>query len=179
MTASPATNRARRAALVFIFVTVLIDVLSFGLIIPVLPHLVEQFVGGDTSPPRTGSALRYRVRRDPVRHAPVQGALSDRFGRRPVILLSCLGLGLDFVFMALAPSLAWLLVGRIIRRSPRPASPPPTPTSPTSRRRQRAKSFGMIGAAFGVGFIIGPLLGGVLGTSTYACRSGSRPGSRC
>ena len=155
----------RRAALAFIFVTILIDVLAFGLIIPVLPHLVEDFVGGraDTASYWVGvfgtvfAAIQFVT-------SPIQGALSDRFGRRPVILLSCLGLGLDFVFMALATSLPWLFVGRVISAI--------TSASFTTANayiadvvppEQRAKSFGMIGAAFGLGFIVGPLVGGVLG----------------
>ena len=109
------TPRVRTAALAFIFVTVLIDVLSFGLIIPVLPHLIEAFVGGSTVNAAywvgvfgtVFAAIQFFS-------SPVQGALSDRFGRRPVILLSCLGLGLDFCFMALANTLPWLFVGRII-----------------------------------------------------------------
>jgi DHA1 family tetracycline resistance protein-like MFS transporter len=157
--------RVRRAALAFIFVTVLIDVLAFGVIIPVLPHLVQQFVGGriDTASYWIGVfgtmfALIQFVA------SPIQGALSDRFGRRPVILLSCLGLGLDFVFMALAPTLAWLFVGRIISAM--------TSASFTTANayiadvtppEQRAKGYGMIGAAFGVGFVVGPLIGGWLG----------------
>ena len=157
--------RVRKAALAFIFVTVLIDVLAFGLIIPVLPHLIEDFAGGDTAHAAywvgifgTVFALIQFVT------APIQGALSDRHGRRPVILLSCLGLGLDFIFMALATSLPWLLVGRIISGI--------TSASFTTANayiadittpETRAKSYGMIGAAFGLGFIIGPLLGGWLG----------------
>jgi len=106
---------ARRAALAFIFVVVLIDVLSFGLIIPVLPHLIQGFAGGDTAHAAfwvgvfgtVFAAIQFVT-------SPIQGTLSDRYGRRPVILLSCLGLGLDFVFMAMADTLPWLLVGRII-----------------------------------------------------------------
>ena len=166
MTASPATNGARRAALVFIFITVLIDVLSFGLIIPVLPHLIEQFVGGDTAHAAYWvGAFGFVFAAIQFVTAPIQGALSDRFGRRPVILLSCLGLGLDFVFMALAPSLAWLMVGRIISAitsaSFTTANAYVADVTPAD---QRAKSYGMIGAAFGVGFIIGPLIGGQLGS---------------
>ncbi len=156
---------ARRAALVFIFVTVLIDILAFGLIIPVLPHLVEQFVGGDT---RTAAwwvgifgtvfaAIQFFC-------APIQGALSDRFGRRPVILLSCLGLGLDFVFMALAPTLMWLFVGRVISAvtsaSFTTANAYIADVTPPEKR---AGAFGMVGMAFGLGFIVGPMLGGWLG----------------
>jgi DHA1 family tetracycline resistance protein-like MFS transporter len=156
---------ARRAAILFILITVLIDVLAFGVIIPVLPHLVEQLSGGTTSTASywvgvfgTMFALIQFVT------SPIQGALSDRFGRRPVILLSCLGLGLDFVFMALAPTLAWLFVGRVI--SAITAASFTTANAyiaDVSDPAQRARSFGMLGAAFGLGFIVGPLIGGVLG----------------
>ncbi len=157
--------QARTAALAFIFVTVLIDILAFGLIIPVLPHLVQQFVGGDIGKASlwvgvfgTMFALIQFVT------APIQGALSDRYGRRPVILLSCLGLGLDFIFMALAPSLAWLFVGRIISAmtsaSFTTANAYIADVTPPDKR---AQAFGMIGAAFGLGFIIGPVIGGWLG----------------
>ncbi|MFK3648271.1 TCR/Tet family MFS transporter [Lysobacter enzymogenes] len=164
-TASAPAPGARRAALVFIFVTVLIDVLSFGLIIPVLPHLIEKFVDGDTARAAywvglfgTVYALSQFV------CAPIQGSLSDRYGRRPVILVSCLGLGLDFILMAVANTLPLLLVGRIVSGV--------TAASFTTANayiaditppQQRAKSFGMIGAAFGVGFVIGPLIGAYLG----------------
>lgn len=163
--ASAPAPGARRAALVFIFVTVLIDVLSFGLIIPVLPHLIERFVDGDTARAAywvglfgTVFALIQFV------FSPIQGSLSDRYGRRPVILLSCLGLGLDFVLMAVADTLPLLLIGRIIAGI--------TAASFTTANayiaditppEQRAKSFGMIGAAFGVGFVIGPVIGAYLG----------------
>ena len=155
----------RKAALAFIFVTVLIDVIAFGVIIPVLPHLVEEFVGGDASTAAYWigvfgtmfAAIQFFS-------APIQGALSDRYGRRPVILLSCLGLGVDFIVMALAPTLAWLFVGRvfsaIFSASFTTANAYIADVAPPE---QRAKSFGMIGAAFGLGFIVGPLIGGVLG----------------
>ncbi len=162
----PPVQGARPAALAFIFVTVLIDILAFGLIIPVLPHLVKEFVGGEMDSAAvwvgvfgTVFALIQFV------SSPIQGALSDRFGRRPVILVSCLGLGLDFIFMALARSLPWLLVGRIISAM--------TSASFTTANayladvtppEKRAQSFGLLGAAFGVGFIIGPVLGGWLGS---------------
>ena len=155
----------RNAALVFIFITVLIDVLSFGLIIPVLPHLIQDFVGGNTTHAAywvgvfgtVFAAIQFFS-------SPVQGALSDRYGRRPVILLSSLGLGLDFCFMALAPALLWLLVGRIISGITSASFTTANAyvadiTSPD----KRAKSYGFLGAAFGLGFIVGPLLGGWLG----------------
>ncbi|MGO1003520.1 TCR/Tet family MFS transporter [Lysobacter sp. CA196] len=162
---SAPVSGARRAALVFIFITVLIDVLSFGLIIPVLPHLIEGFVGGDTAKAAywvglfaTVFALIQFV------FSPIQGSLSDRYGRRPVILISCLGLGLDFILMAVANTLPLLLIGRIISgitaASFTTANAYVADVTPPE---QRAKSFGLIGAAFGVGFVIGPVLGSQLG----------------
>lgn len=159
------TDPPRRAALAFIFVTVLIDVLAFGLIIPVLPHLVQQLNGGDIEHASywvgifgaVFSAFQFVF-------SPIQGALSDRFGRRPVILLSCLGLGLDFCFMALAPTLAWLMVGRIISAMTSASFTTANAyIADVTEPANRAKAFGMIGAAFGLGFIVGPLVGGLLG----------------
>ena len=161
----PLASRTRKAALVFIFVTVLIDVLAFGLIIPVLPHLVEQFVGGETDVAAYWiGAFAFVFASIQFLASPIQGALSDRFGRRPVILLSCLGLGLDFIFMALAPSLAWLFVGRVISAVTSASFTTANAyVADVTAPEQRAKSFGMIGAAFGAGFVVGPLVGGVLG----------------
>src|SRR6202022_3260151 len=114
----PAQSR-RKAALTFIFVTVLIDMLAFGMIIPVLPLLVQNFVGGDAARGAeiyglfgTAWALMQFI------FSPIQGSLSDHFGRRSVILISCAGLGLDFILMALAPNLWWLLLGRVISGIP-------------------------------------------------------------
>ena len=156
---------ARPAALAFIFVTVMLDMLALGVIIPVLPRLVVSFLGGDTARAAeiygvfgTVWALMQFV------SSPVLGALSDRWGRRPVILLSNLGLGLDYVLMALAPTLTWLFVGRVISgvtaASVSIAGAYIADVTPPERR---AQGFGMIGAAFGVGFILGPALGGMLG----------------
>ncbi|MGZ3461771.1 MAG: MFS transporter, partial [Archangium sp.] len=155
----------RRAALVFIFVTVLLDILAMGMIIPVLPKIVLGFLNGDTARAAevfglfsTVWALMQFV------FSPVLGALSDRHGRRPVILLSNFGLGLDYILMALAPSLSWLFAGRVISgitsASISTASAYIADVTPPEKR---AASFGMIGAAFGVGFVLGPALGGVLG----------------
>ena len=156
---------ARKAALAFIFITVLIDVLAFGVIIPVLPHLVQQMVGGDISTAAWwvgGFGLTFSLVQFVC--SPIQGTLSDRYGRRPVILLSCLGLGLDFVFMALAPTLAWLFVGRMISAATSASFTTANAyIADVTTHEGRAKAFGMIGAAFGLGFIIGPLVGGVLG----------------
>jgi DHA1 family tetracycline resistance protein-like MFS transporter len=159
------THGKRTAALAFIFVTVLIDVLAFGLIIPVLPHLIQDFVGGDTTHAAYWVGIFGTVfAAIQFFSSPIQGALSDRYGRRPVILLSCLGLGLDFCFMALAPALLWLLIGRIISgitsASFTTANAYVADVTPADKR---AKSYGFLGAAFGLGFIVGPLIGGWLG----------------
>jgi MFS transporter, DHA1 family, tetracycline resistance protein len=155
----------RKAALTFIFVTVLIDMLAFGMIIPVLPILVQNFTGGNAARAAemyglfgTAWALMQFI------FSPVQGSLSDHFGRRPVILISCAGLGLDFILMALAPNLWWLLVGRVISGITAASfSTAGAYISDVTPPEKRAASFGIIGAAFGVGFILGPALGGLLG----------------
>src|SRR5215510_11329619 len=157
--------KARGAALVFIFITVVVDVLALGIIIPVWPKLVEGFLGGDTVRAAkifglfgTVWALMQFI------FSPVLGALSDRFGRRPVILISCFGLGLDYIFMALAPTLWWLFVGRVI--SGITAASYPTAgayIADVTPPEKRAAGFGMIGAAWGVGFVMRPALGGLLG----------------
>lgn len=163
MAATPAP--ARRAALAFIFVTVLIDVLAFGLIIPVLPGLIQDFNGGNTENAAYWVAVFGTVFATiQFVTSPIQGALSDRYGRRPVILLSCLGLGLDFILMALAPTLWWLLVGRILSAITSASFTTANAyIADVTAPAERAKAFGMIGAAFGLGFIVGPLMGGVLG----------------
>ncbi len=164
MNASTAIG-ARRAALAFIFITVLIDVIAFGVIIPVLPHLVQEMVGGDLSIAAYWTGVfSFAFALVQFFFTPIQGALSDRFGRRPVILLSCLGLGVDFVFMALAPTLGWLFAGRLLSAATSASfSTANAYIADVVPAERRAKSFGMIGAAFGLGFIIGPLIGGVLG----------------
>lgn len=155
---------ARRAALAFIFVTVAIDVLSFGVIIPVLPHLVRSFVGGDTGRASVWAGLFSTVFSiTQFVFSPIQGTLSDRFGRRPVILLSCLGLGLDFLLMAVARTLPWLMIGRVLSgvtsASFSTANAYIADVTPPQRR---AGAFGMVGAAFGLGFVVGPVIGSVL-----------------
>ncbi len=162
---SSSASSSRRAATAFIFVTVVIDVLAMGIIIPVLPKLVETFEGGDTGlAARTYGIFGTAWGLMQFLFMPVMGALSDRFGRRPVILISCLGLGLDYFVMALAPNLAWLFVGRVI--SGITAASFGTAfayIADVTPPEKRAASFGMVGAAFGLGFVIGPALGGVLG----------------
>src|SRR5260221_6067371 len=155
----------RNAAAAFIFVTILLDMLALGLIIPVLPKLVESFLDNDTASAArifglfgTAWALMQFL------FSPILGALSDRCGRRPVVLLSNFGLALDYVLMALAPSLTWLFIGGVISGIPSASicrgfayiadvTPP----------ERRAAVFGKIGAAFGAGFILGPAVGGLLG----------------
>lgn len=160
----PKPHGARRAALGFIFVTVLLDMLALGIIIPVMPKLVETFVGGDTATAAwifglfgMSWALMQFI------FSPLIGSLSDRFGRRPVILFSNLGTGLDYILMALAPNLALLFIGRVI-------SGITTANVPTAfayiadvtKPEERAKAFGLMGAAFGAGFVLGPAVGGLL-----------------
>jgi len=155
----------RRAAVVFILITVMLDVLSFGVVIPVLPKLVEGFLSGDTASAAevygwmaTAWAFMQFV------CSPIQGALSDRFGRRPVVLLSNLGLGLDYVFMALAPNVAWLFVGRVISGMASSSfSTAGAYIADVTPPEQRAAAFGKMGVAFGLGFILGPAVGGLLG----------------
>src|SRR5256886_3133726 len=159
--------KTRPAAVIFILVTVTLDILAMGLIIPVLPKLILDFLGGEMTDAAKWSA-RFAVVFALMQFfcSPLLGVLSDRFGRRPVILLSNLGLGLDYIVMALAPTLGWLFVGRMI--SGITAASITTGTAYVAdvvEPEKRAGAFGMIGAAFGVGFILGPALGGLLGNS--------------
>ena len=160
-----ATPVARGGAVAFIFVTILLDMFALGLIMPILPKLVESFVNNDTARAAeifglfgTAWALMQFC------FSPILGGLSDRFGRRPVVLLSNLGLALDYVLMALAPSLTWLFVGRVISgitsASVSTAFAYIADMTPPDRR---AAVFGKIGVAFGAGFILGPAIGGLLG----------------
>jgi DHA1 family tetracycline resistance protein-like MFS transporter len=164
MTASVPSGR-RKAAVVFIFITLTLDILAMGVIAPVLPKLVLNFLGGNA----IDAAQMFGIFGTVFAvmqffFSPVLGVLSDRFGRRPVILLSSLGLGLDYFIMALAPTLGWLFVGRIISgitaASLATGMAYMTDIVPPEKR---AGAFGMIGAAFGIGFVLGPALGGLLG----------------
>jgi DHA1 family tetracycline resistance protein-like MFS transporter len=154
-----------RRALAFIFCTVSLDVLALGIMIPVLPTIVLGFMGGDTA----GAAEVFGVFATAwglmqFLCSPLLGALSDRYGRRPVILISCLGLGLDYVFMAIAPSLTLLLVGRIVSGiTAATISTAFAYIADVTTPDERAKSFGVVGMAFGLGFVLGPALGGLLG----------------
>ena len=157
--------KARKAAVVFILVTVTLDMLALGLIAPVLPKLILDFLGGKMTDAANWNGwfgLVFALMQ--FFFSPVLGVLSDRFGRRPVILLSNLGLGLDYVVMALAPTIGWLFLGRII--SGITTSSIPTAMAyiaDVTPKEKRAGAFGMIGVAFGVGFVLGPAVGGMLG----------------
>jgi DHA1 family tetracycline resistance protein-like MFS transporter len=155
-----------KKALLFIFVTILIDCIGIGIIIPVMPKLIQSLSSTNVSDAASiGGWLSVSYAIMQFIMSPVLGGLSDRFGRRPVLLISMLGLGVDFIFLFLAPTLAWLFVGRIIAgicgASFTTAS---AYIADISTKENRAQNFGMIGAAFGVGFIIGPALGSLFST---------------
>jgi MFS transporter, DHA1 family, tetracycline resistance protein len=161
----PATAPARGAAVAFIFVTILLDMLALGLIMPILPKLVESFVNNDTaSAARIFGVFGTAWALMQFLFSPILGSLSDRFGRRPVVLLSNFGLGLDYVLMALAPSLIWLFLGRVISGiTSASVSTAFAYIADITPAEKRAAVFGKVGAAFGAGFILGPAIGGLLG----------------
>jgi DHA1 family tetracycline resistance protein-like MFS transporter len=155
----------RHATLGFIFVTVLLDMLSFGIVAPVMPKLISDFLGGNTA--RASEYLGLFITTWALMQfffAPVLGLLSDRFGRRPVILISSFGLSLDYLIMALAPNIRWLFLGRVLAGITSASIPTATAyISDVTPPEKRSKAFGLLGAAFGVGFVLGPALGGWLG----------------
>ena len=153
------------AAIGFIFITLLIDVIGFGIIIPVLPKLISQLIHGTVSDASVyGGWLMFAYAGMQFLCAPVLGNLSDQFGRRPVILFSLLGFGLDYIFQAFAPTIGWLFAGRLIAGITGGSFTTATAyIADISTPEKRAQNFGMIGVAFGLGFIIGPVLGGLLG----------------
>ncbi len=163
-TAVPA-RAGRPAALGFIFATALMDVIALGIIIPVLPNLIKEMAGGSTAEAlhyvlifsTTWAVMQFFA-------APIIGSLSDHFGRRPVLLISIFGLGCDYVVMAMAPNLGWLYVGRLISGVTAASfSTAGAYIADITPPEKRAQNFGLIGAAFGVGFVIGPALAGLLG----------------
>jgi len=159
------TPTVGRAAFVFILVMVALDMVAFGIIAPVLPDLIRQFESGDFA--RASSVTGYfgfAWATMQFIFSPVLGAWSDRFGRRPVMLISCFGLSIDYVFMAVAPSLRWLLMGRIISGiTTSNVSTAFAYVTDVTKPEERAKPFGLVSAAFGLGFVIGPAVGGWLG----------------
>jgi DHA1 family tetracycline resistance protein-like MFS transporter len=157
-----ATNR--NAAIGFIFITLLIDVIGFGIIAPVLPGLIATLKNVDISTAaKYGSYLTAVYALTQFLFSPVLGNLSDKYGRRPVLLFSLFGFGIDYIFLALAPSYGWLFIGRIIAGITGSSfTTAAAYIADISTAETRAKNFGMIGAAFGLGFIIGPVLGGLI-----------------
>ena len=154
-----------RAAFIFVFITVALDMMAVGIIAPVLPKLIIDFRGGDVASAAwyvgvfatIWAAMQFIF-------SPIIGAASDRFGRRPVILLSNLGLGLDYILMAVAPTLGWLFVGRMVSGITSASYPTAGAyIADVTPQSERAGRFGMLGAAFGLGFIVGPAVGGLLG----------------
>jgi DHA1 family tetracycline resistance protein-like MFS transporter len=157
-------GRRRTAAFGFIFATAVMNALSFGLMIPVLPNLIKHFTGGDTAQASEWNvlfatvwgAMQFFV-------SPVLGLLSDRVGRRPVMLISIFGLGVDFLFMAFAPTLGWLFVGRVLNGlTSASVSTANAYVADITPPEDRARNFGMMGSAFSFGFLIGPVVGGFL-----------------
>ena len=155
----------KSAAIGFIFITLLIDITGWGIIIPVVPKLIEELIHADIrEAAKYGGWLSFAYAFTQFIFSPLVGNLSDKFGRRPIILISLLGFSIDYIFLALSPNIWWLFLGRIIAGV--------TGASITtasayivdiSTNEDRAKNFGIIGAAFGIGFIIGPVIGGLLG----------------
>jgi DHA1 family tetracycline resistance protein-like MFS transporter len=152
-------------ALIFIFITILVDVIGLGVIIPVVPKLIEDLTGeGLSEASRYGGWLIFSFAAMQFLFSPIMGGLSDRYGRRPVLLLSLFGLGVDYIFHALAPTLFWLFVGRLIAGFFGASFTTATAyIADISTPEKRAQNFGLIGAAFGLGFIIGPVIGGLAG----------------
>lgn len=156
---------SQRPALIFIFFTVLIDMIGIGLIVPIMPDLIASMTGQSVAESAvTGGYLITAYAATQFLFAPVLGELSDRFGRRPILLLSLFGLGLDYVIHAFSPTIAWLFLGRIIAglfgASHTTAF---AYVADISTKENKAKHFGLIGAAFGLGFVIGPAVGGIIG----------------
>lgn len=156
----------KKAAIGFIFITLMIDVTGLALIIPVMPKLIEELIhGGVSEAARYGGLLITTYAVMQFLFSPVLGGLSDKYGRRPVLLFSLLGLGVDYIFLTFAPSIGWLFLGRAIAGITGASFTTATAyIADISTNENRAQNFGMVGAAFGLGFMIGPGIGGLLGT---------------
>jgi MFS transporter, DHA1 family, tetracycline resistance protein len=158
-------SEKRSAGLIFIFITLLVDVIGFGIIIPVIPTFISKLIDGDLSEAATwGGWLLFTYSAVQFFAAPVIGALSDQYGRRPVLLASLLAFAIDFILSGFAPNIGWLFVGRFIAGITGASfSTANAYIADISTPEKRAQNFGMVGAAFGLGFIIGPAIGGFLG----------------
>jgi MFS transporter, DHA1 family, tetracycline resistance protein len=158
-------NTQRSPALIFIFITLLIDVTGLGIIIPVMPKLIEDLTGSSLSEAATfGGWLIASYAITQFFCAPIVGALSDRYGRRPVLLAALFGFGVDYILLAFAPTIGWLFAGRIIAGVMGASfTTAGAYIADISTPENRAQNFGIIGAAFGLGFIVGPVIGGLLG----------------
>ena len=159
------TSNKKSAAIGFIFITMLIDITGWGIIIPVIPKLIQELINGDVSEAaKIGGWLTFAYAITQFIFAPFIGNLSDKFGRRPIILLSLFAFSMDYLLLAFAPTITWLFIGRIIAGiSGASITTASAYIADVSTPENRAKNFGMIGAAFGLGFIIGPVIGGLLG----------------
>lgn len=159
-------HKNNKAAIGFIFITLMIDVTGLGIIIPVLPQLIEQLIHGSVSEAsKYGGWLTASYAIMQFLFSPIIGGLSDKYGRRPVLLFSLFGFALDYLFLSFAPTIGWLFVGRAIAGITGASFTTATAyIADISTDENRAQNFGMIGAAFGVGFIIGPVVGGLLGS---------------
>ena len=158
--------RNKKAAIGFIFITLLIDVIGLGIIIPVVPKLLQQLLGSTdiSKASQYGGWLTFAYASMQFLFSPILGNLSDKYGRRPVLLFSLFGFGIDYLFLSFAPSIVWLFIGRIIAGITGASFTTASAyIADISTPENRAQNFGMIGAAFGLGFIIGPLVGGLLG----------------
>ncbi len=157
--------KTSKSAISFIFLTLLIDITGLGIIIPVVPKLITELTGeGLSIASEYGGWLTFTYAIMQFVCAPILGNLSDRYGRRPVLLISLFGLGIDYLFLAFAPNIFWLFVGRLIAGIAGASFTTATAyIADISAPEKRAQNFGMVGAAFGIGFIIGPVLGGFLG----------------
>ncbi|HCL05089.1 MAG TPA: tetracycline resistance MFS efflux pump [Chitinophagaceae bacterium] len=156
----------RKAAIGFIFITLLIDITGLGLIIPVMPKLIEELLHTSDISKASQYAgwLTFAYAITQFVFAPVLGNLSDKYGRRPVLLFSLLGFGIDYLFLSFAPTIGWLFVGRVIAGITGASFTTASAyIADISTNENRAQNFGMIGAAFGLGFILGPMIGGLLG----------------
>lgn len=168
-------KQPRKAAMLFIFITLLIDILGIGIIIPVLPELIKELVGGDLTDPAAiasrasmwGGIIGASYAITQFFFAPIIGALSDRFGRRPILLMSMFGLGIDYLVQYSAPNLAWLFAGRIFAGIMGASFTTANAyIADISTDENRARNFGLLGVAFGVGFALGPAFGGLLGAQS-------------